>query len=52
MDILNALKVGGNFHYAPDLPFIEQYLDKDKYQLTKRSIGNYNLCSTKIIRMK
>lgn len=52
MDILSSLKVGGCFHYAPDLPFVEQYLDKDKYQLTKRSIGNYEFKSTKIKRIK
>ena len=32
IDILNSLKIGGCFYYAPDLPFIEQYLDKKKYQ--------------------
>ena len=52
MDILNSLKIGGNFHYAPDLPFVEQYLDKDKYQLTKHSIGNYEFKSTRIKRLK
>ena len=26
MNILNSLKVGGCFHYAPDSPFIEKYL--------------------------
>jgi hypothetical protein len=52
MDILTSLKIGGNFHYAPDLPFVEQYLDKDKYQLTKRRIGNHEFNSTKIERLK
>jgi hypothetical protein len=52
MDILNSLKVGGDFHYAPDLPFVEQYLDKDKYLLTKNRIGNYEFKSTKIKRLK
>jgi hypothetical protein len=52
MDILSSLKIGGNFHYAPDLPFVEQYLDKNKYQLTKRSIGNYEFKSTRIKRLK
>lgn len=52
MDILNSLKIGGNFHYAPDLPFVEQYLNKDKYQLTKHSIGNYEFKSTRIKRLK
>lgn len=52
MDILSSLKIGGSFHYAPDLPFVEQYLDKDKYQLTKHSIGNYEFKSTRINRLK
>lgn len=52
MDILNALQVGGCFHYAPDLPFVEQYLDKDKYQLTKHSFGDYEFQSCIIKRLK
>jgi hypothetical protein len=51
MDILSSVKIGGSFHYAPDLPFVEQYLDKDKYQLTKHSIGNYEFKSTRIKRL-
>jgi hypothetical protein len=46
VEILNSLKPGGAFHYAPDLPFIEQYLDRGKYQVTKHSIGNYEYKST------
>jgi len=34
MSILNSLKTNGRFHYAPSLPFIEQYLDKDKFSFT------------------
>lgn len=52
MEILGSLKTGGSFHYAPDLPFVEQYLDKDKYQLTKLSIGNYEFHSSRIKRLK
>ena len=51
MDILNSLKTGGSFHYAPDLPFIEQFLDKNKFQLTKQSIGDYKFESTVIKRL-
>lgn len=51
VDILNSLKIGGTFHYAPDLPFVEQYLDKDKYQLTTCNIGNYEFRSTRIKRL-
>jgi len=49
---INALKLGGSFHYAPDLPFVEQYLDKNKYQLAKQSVGSYEFKSTKIKRLK
>lgn len=52
MDILNSLKIGGCFHYAPDLPFVEQYLDKDKYLLTKQPVGGYEFKSSKIKRLK
>jgi hypothetical protein len=52
MDILNSLKIGGSFHYAPDLPFIEQYLDKEKYQLTKQNVGAEDISSVKIKRLK
>lgn len=52
MEILNALKVGGSFHYAPDLPFVEQYLDNTKYQVTRQNVGTYGFKSTIITRMK
>lgn len=52
MDILNSLKIGGCFHYAPDLPFVEQYLNEDKYQIIKCNIGDYEFKSTKIKRLK
>jgi hypothetical protein len=52
MDILNSLKISGCFHYAPDLPFVEQYLDEEKYLLTKRNVRNYIFKSTKIKRLK
>jgi uncharacterized protein YecT (DUF1311 family) len=38
MSILNSLKVGGSFHYAPDLPFIEEYLDARQYQQKKFNV--------------
>lgn len=51
MDILNSLKIGGCFHYAPDLDFIEKYLDESKYQTTRRSIGNYDFKAVKVLRL-
>ena len=52
MEILNSLKIGGSFHYAPDLPFIEQYLDIGKFKVTKRNIWEENFRSVKIKRLK
>jgi hypothetical protein len=52
MDILGALKIGSCFHYAPDLPFIEKYLDGNQYQLTSQTIENYEFKSIKIKRLK
>ena len=52
MDILNSLKVGGSFHYAPDLPFIEKYLDEKKYLITQKIVGDYTFKSTKITRLQ
>ena len=52
MDILKALKVGGNFHYAPELPFIEQYLERDKFKIEKHDIGEYDFKTTIITRLK
>jgi len=39
MEILNSLKIGGKFHYAPSLPFIEQFLDRCKYNFIMGNIG-------------
>ena len=52
MDILKSLKIGGKFHYAPDLPFIELYLDKQQYQLTKYNIGDFEFKTSIIERLK
>jgi hypothetical protein len=52
MNILNSLKIGGSFYYAPDLPFVEQYLDENKFQLTKQNVGNYTYKSISVKRIK
>ncbi len=52
MEILRSLKTGGCFHYAPDLPFIEQYLDPDTFQLINQSVGKTKYKSTVIKRLK
>ncbi|MHC1777226.1 MAG: class I SAM-dependent methyltransferase [Lentimicrobium sp.] len=51
MEILNSLKPGGSFHYAPGLPFIEVHLNKDQYQLFVQNIGKDSFKSTKIKRI-
>lgn len=52
MQILTSLKIGGAFHYAPALPFIEQYLDKTVYQITTNEINGEIYKSTIIKRLR
>ena len=52
MNILNSLKVGGYFHYAPDLPFIEKYLDNKQFDLVNLKIDEYDFKTTIIKRLK
>jgi len=52
MNILNSLKIGGNFRYAPDLPFIEKYLDNNQYDLRKQEITEYDFKTTIIKKLK
>ena len=52
MNILYSLKTGGTFHYAPDLPFIEQYLDNNRFELKKTPINKSNFQATIIKRLK
>ena len=52
MDILNSLKIGGSFHYAPGLPFIEKYLDHSKFRVEMQKIGNSGVKSVRIMRLK
>lgn len=51
MEILNSLKPGGNFHYAPDLPFIESYLDIRKFKIEKYHIGESGFITTVVKRI-
>lgn len=50
MEILQSLKLGGAFFYAPDLPFIETYLDQEKYEITRKEIPTTDYYSIKIKR--
>lgn len=46
MNILHSLKTGGCFHYAPDLPFIEKYIDAKQFELRKYGISGYDFKTT------
>lgn len=50
MNILYSLKPGGLFHYAPALPFIEQFLDDKEFQVSNFEIENLESLSTIIKR--
>jgi hypothetical protein len=52
MDILKSLKIGGRFHYAPDLSFIEAYIDKQQYKIEKYDIRDYDFKTTVIKRVE
>ncbi len=51
MKILHSLNVGGSFHYAPDLPFIEKYLDSGQFHTEKYGIDDLDFKATKIKRL-
>jgi len=51
MEILNSLKSGGSFYYAPDLPFIEMHLDKTKYLFMENVIEGYVFKSSRVTRI-
>ncbi|KAF5030830.1 hypothetical protein DSECCO2_634070 [anaerobic digester metagenome] len=40
MKILSSLKPGGCFHYCPDLPFIEEFLDPSMFSVTRLQTAN------------
>ena len=52
MDILQSLKVGGAFYYAPDLPFIEGYLDAATFAVHKAAVRGTPYCTTKVVRLQ
>lgn len=52
MQILNSLKVGGRFHYAPSLPFIESYLNTNQYRVNQIELETLNAKGTIIERLK
>lgn len=52
MQILASLKIGGCFHYAPDLPFIEQFLDAESFNVSRMKTGDSEFQSVIVQRLK
>jgi hypothetical protein len=51
LEILQSLQIGGSFCYAPDLPFIEMYLDRNHFSITKHDIQNMPFTTTIVTRL-
>jgi hypothetical protein len=52
MSILKSLKIGGRFHYAPEIPFIETHLDRHTYRVDKIQMPHTNIKATIITRIQ
>ncbi|MCK9627849.1 MAG: class I SAM-dependent methyltransferase [Bacteroidales bacterium] len=52
MNILQSLKIGGSFHYAPDLPFIEEFLDYNCFTIAKYDVDKNDFKATVVKRIK
>ena len=50
MEILRSLKKGGSFHYAPDLSFIETYLNPAEFTIHHHPIIKTTYKATRIIK--
>ncbi|MCL2283193.1 MAG: class I SAM-dependent methyltransferase [Fibromonadales bacterium] len=51
MEILQSLKVGGCFCYAPEVPFIEKLLDRNAFLINKHNIENLPFKTTIITKL-
>lgn len=49
--ILHSLRPGGEFCYAPALPFIEQYLHSDRYRCLYSPIPNMDFRAVRILKL-
>jgi SAM-dependent methyltransferase len=49
-EILESLRIGGSFYYAPDVPFIEERLDARVYRVERFDVIR-NIQSTRIARV-
>jgi hypothetical protein len=52
MEILDSLVPGGSFYYAPDLPFIEEFLDPARFLKQNYTVGDQGFRSSIIKRLK
>jgi hypothetical protein len=52
VEILQSLKIGGVFYYAPDLFFIEMFLNPQQYRITKHAIANTSFSAVAVQRLK
>jgi hypothetical protein len=46
--ILTSLKKGGSFIYAPSVPFIEEYVEREKFTIEKREPGYSSIKETEL----
>ena len=52
MDVLKSLKIGGRFHYAPAIKFIEQHLDNEQFKIQYNTLGEYSFKTAIITKLK
>lgn len=52
MKILNSLKVGGKWHYVPAVPFMEELLPEDKFEVTNSFVHDGKIMRTLVKRIK
>jgi len=50
MKVLEALKPGGRFAYAPSLPFFEALLPQQRFQVTRRPVAGTAMEATEVLR--
>lgn len=51
MEILASLKTGGSFYYAPNLPFIEKHLDKNKFQYSGFRVEGSEFAASRVLKL-
>ena len=51
MRILESLRPGGVFYYAPELPFVEEHLDRGKYSVELIGISGLEIKATQVRKL-